>query len=311
MLPWGEEPAPVDEGAGRRDQRRRSPPPVRTSRPPTRGPHVAAAGVQPEGLHLQDGAPCAYSRTTVAAAAAGRRRAGRAAAAGRQLPLQRRLPVRGVRRQLRQPGDRQAEAGQERLPHARRDRGAVRGRRADRRGRLDGRPRRERRRGPAPVRLPLGRRQADLLQRLRLRAVQQDRRSRATRWPTASSKQFGIQYFNDAWWIAYDSEWIGYFPGNLWDDKYTESGLIQWFGEVAASSLKPCTEMGTGTDAATTGRGRPDRQHRLHQRPATCRRSRAAGLAAPSADDPVYSGQQAQRPDIPVRRPRRLLSPTR
>ena len=54
--------------------------------------------------------------------------------------------------------------------------------------------------------------------------------------PRDTTKRFGIQFFNGAWWIAYDSEWVGYFPGALWDDKYTQSGLIQWFGEVAAGA---------------------------------------------------------------------------
>jgi hypothetical protein len=74
--------------------------------------------------------------------------------------------------------------------------------------------------------------------------------------PVGTSKRFGIQFFNGAWWIAYDSEWVGYFPGDLWSDKYTQSGLIQWFGEVAASSSKPCTDMGTGADALDSGAAR-------------------------------------------------------
>jgi hypothetical protein len=64
--------------------------------------------------------------------------------------------------------------------------------------------------------------------------------------PEGVSKRFGIQYFNGAWWIAYDSEWIGYYPVDLWDGTFTRSGLIQWFGEVAASSSEPCTWMGNG-----------------------------------------------------------------
>ncbi|WP_433300085.1 neprosin family prolyl endopeptidase [Actinoplanes sp. CA-030573] len=66
---------------------------------------------------------------------------------------------------------------------------------------------------------------------------------------TDTIKKFGIQYFNGAWWIAFDSEWIGYFPEQLWNDegiKFSRSGLIQVFGEVAASSLTPCSQMGNG-----------------------------------------------------------------
>ncbi|MEU4694445.1 neprosin family prolyl endopeptidase [Actinoplanes sp. NPDC023714] len=61
--------------------------------------------------------------------------------------------------------------------------------------------------------------------------------------------RFGIQFFNGAWWVAFDSEWVGYFPGQLWDDKFTKTGLVQVFGEVAASSPTPCTEMGNGLAA--------------------------------------------------------------
>jgi hypothetical protein len=65
-----------------------------------------------------------------------------------------------------------------------------------------------------------------------------------------AAKKFGIQYFSGAWWIAYDSEWIGYFPETLWTSQgvpsFNRSGLIQTFGEVAASSATPCSQMGKG-----------------------------------------------------------------
>jgi hypothetical protein len=63
------------------------------------------------------------------------------------------------------------------------------------------------------------------------------------------TKKFGIQFFDNAWWIAFDSEWIGFFPATLWSlagISFNKSGLVQVFGEVAASSAKPCTEMGNG-----------------------------------------------------------------
>ncbi|BCJ44003.1 hypothetical protein GCM10010168_68060 [Actinoplanes ianthinogenes] len=65
--------------------------------------------------------------------------------------------------------------------------------------------------------------------------------------PMDTAKRFGIQYFNGAWWIAYDTEWVGYFPVKLWGDvDFSKSGLVQVFGEVAAASGKPCTQMGNG-----------------------------------------------------------------
>jgi hypothetical protein len=74
--------------------------------------------------------------------------------------------------------------------------------------------------------------------------------------PTGVAKRFGIQFFNDAWWVAYDSEWIGYFPADLWKkNPFTRTGLVQWFGEVATSSEKPCSEMGTGVAADDAEKG--------------------------------------------------------
>ena len=74
--------------------------------------------------------------------------------------------------------------------------------------------------------------------------------------PVGVSKRFGIQYYNGAWWIAYDSEWVGYFEDKLWNVPFTKSGLVQWFGEVASTSSKPCSAMGTGAEASSTAAGR-------------------------------------------------------
>lgn len=65
--------------------------------------------------------------------------------------------------------------------------------------------------------------------------------------PQDTVKKFGIQYIDGAWWIAYDTEWVGYYPDKLWATSgFVKSGHVQIFGEVAASSLKPCTQMGNG-----------------------------------------------------------------
>jgi hypothetical protein len=109
--------------------------------------------------------------------------------------------------------------------------------------------------------------------------------------PVGVSKKFGIQFFNGAWWIAYDSEWVGYFPGDLWGDKYTKSGLIQWFGEVAASSIKPCTDMGTGAEALEASAARAGSISLINStddaQPAISVRANS-----PEADAPVYSANK-------------------
>ncbi len=74
--------------------------------------------------------------------------------------------------------------------------------------------------------------------------------------PVGVSKRFGIQFHEGAWWIAYDSEWVGYFPESLWEVPFSRSGLIQWFGEVASRSTTPCSGMGTGSGAHLTSAAR-------------------------------------------------------
>jgi Neprosin len=74
--------------------------------------------------------------------------------------------------------------------------------------------------------------------------------------PEGAAKDFGIQHINGYWWIAYDSEWIGAFPDSEWKGQYTRSGLVQFFGEVAASSTNPCTAMGTGIAPDAKGSAR-------------------------------------------------------
>ncbi|MEJ3745997.1 neprosin family prolyl endopeptidase [Actinomycetes bacterium KLBMP 9797] len=64
---------------------------------------------------------------------------------------------------------------------------------------------------------------------------------------------FGIQHYQGNWWVGYGSQWVGYFPDARWGGRYTQTGLNQWFGEVAANSASPCTDMGNGLAAANTG----------------------------------------------------------
>jgi hypothetical protein len=63
---------------------------------------------------------------------------------------------------------------------------------------------------------------------------------------------FGIQHYQGNWWVGYGSQWIGYFPDSQWGGLYTRTGLNQWFGEVAANSASPCTDMGNGLFASNT-----------------------------------------------------------
>jgi hypothetical protein len=49
-----------------------------------------------------------------------------------------------------------------------------------------------------------------------------------------TASEYMIQHREGNWWIGYQGEWIGYFPGSLWTVSFTQSGIIQWFGELAA-----------------------------------------------------------------------------
>lgn len=77
-----------------------------------------------------------------------------------------------------------------------------------------------------------------------------------------TSPNFAIQHIadgaggiTDGWWVAYGANWIGVFPDTTWTTPtYTQSGLIQVFGEVGKTSTsEPCDDMGNGTFTSGTG----------------------------------------------------------
>ena len=60
--------------------------------------------------------------------------------------------------------------------------------------------------------------------------------------------QFAIRNVNGNWWVYFDFQPVGYFPGSLWNGTYTKAQLISAFGEVAemGSDSPSCTDMGNG-----------------------------------------------------------------
>jgi hypothetical protein len=64
---------------------------------------------------------------------------------------------------------------------------------------------------------------------------------------------FEIAYANSNWNIYDNGTLVGYFPGALWSGTFTFFGLTQWFGEVAAGSSVPCSQMGSGAYAGASG----------------------------------------------------------
>jgi hypothetical protein len=59
-----------------------------------------------------------------------------------------------------------------------------------------------------------------------------------------SVHQLMVRHFQGNWWIADNNTWIGYYPDNWWAGNYTQAGLVEWYGEVAADTSTPCSDMG-------------------------------------------------------------------
>lgn len=63
---------------------------------------------------------------------------------------------------------------------------------------------------------------------------------------------FEINYTNNAWYIYYNGDNLGYFPGSLWSGTFTQAGFIETFGEVETSS-STCIQMGNGIAGSSSG----------------------------------------------------------
>lgn len=57
----------------------------------------------------------------------------------------------------------------------------------------------------------------------------------------------GFTLVDGKWWAWLDDEWLGYYPGEIWNDNFNKPTQALWYGEVAtASSKEPKIEMGNG-----------------------------------------------------------------
>lgn len=73
-----------------------------------------------------------------------------------------------------------------------------------------------------------------------------------------TNKAFAIQHFGaptNAWWAAYDGNWIGAWPDSLWTSPtFVSSSWSQVFGEIASTvTSTPCGDMGNGVKTSGTG----------------------------------------------------------
>jgi Neprosin len=64
----------------------------------------------------------------------------------------------------------------------------------------------------------------------------------------------GYVFFEGNWWAWFDDQWMGYFPGSIWNGAFSKTKLIQWFGEVESlNGIPPQTQMGNGQFPASPG----------------------------------------------------------
>jgi hypothetical protein len=67
------------------------------------------------------------------------------------------------------------------------------------------------------------------------------------------SAEYGIRYEAGNWEVTYDNREVGYYPGRLWGGQFTQSDLVQVYGEVASKTNEPCSQMGNGKYGTSTG----------------------------------------------------------
>lgn len=63
---------------------------------------------------------------------------------------------------------------------------------------------------------------------------------------TSSRGTYAIANLYGNWWVYYNGEWIGYYPGSLWNNKWNKGNTVHYYGEVASITSTTSTDMGTG-----------------------------------------------------------------
>jgi len=78
---------------------------------------------------------------------------------------------------------------------------------------------------------------------------------------TATPQKYATIYYHGDWWLWYQDQWIGYFPGSLWSNvgtTFNKASVVQWFGEVAGGLH---TQMGNGIFGKQQGSASITRMH--------------------------------------------------
>jgi len=94
---------------------------------------------------------------------------------------------------------------------------------------------------------------------------------------------YEIRQRNGDWWLYYDGDAMGYFPQTEFAGTFTQATLVQWFGEVAAATGSPCTQMGTGKLGADGGAATFDDMHLFDPDGTTAAAGAMPGLVSDTA----------------------------
>ncbi|MEU1628117.1 neprosin family prolyl endopeptidase [Streptomyces sp. NPDC020096] len=68
-----------------------------------------------------------------------------------------------------------------------------------------------------------------------------------------TSARFTIRNLAGDWWLFYNEQAVGYFPGSLWHGGFNRAQVITAFGEVAHANGTSCEEMGDGRPGTARG----------------------------------------------------------
>lgn len=63
----------------------------------------------------------------------------------------------------------------------------------------------------------------------------------------------GSQFLIKRWWLTYNGVRIGYFPGTIWGNLFTNPSWAEAYGEVYSTLQAPQTQMGNGIIGGTNG----------------------------------------------------------
>jgi len=70
---------------------------------------------------------------------------------------------------------------------------------------------------------------------------------------TQYESRFDIELFNGNWWVGHNGNWLGYYPGSLFDLIPSSACEVNWYGEVydRSPTTWTWTDMGSGQFAST------------------------------------------------------------